>query len=109
MTKAKYPTTEGYRIVNDYAIPESVKAISTDAFIKAFGGHIVPGKTADEVLALMPKVLQEKKPVVVGYDYDGAIVEWYYPGVIITFAYAQFSYDAAYTVQQIQVKNDNNR
>jgi len=99
-----FPIHEGYKVVEEYTVPEAQLAFLVDKFKKTFETKIIPGTSANQILELLPNFLATKDPVVLGNDEDGMVVEWYFEGVIFTLAYSRSDYESAYCVQQIQVK-----
>ena len=105
-----YPKAEGYSIVEEYKIPEHLlPMVRSKNMIGEIGAVVKLGTSSDELLALLPRFLQNKAIHVVGKDQDGYILEYRYKGVIFTLAYAKSEYESSYTVQQIQVKDVDNR
>jgi len=68
---------------------------------------IEPGTWADTVLEYMPNTLFMCKPIVVGKDGDGLVVEWCYKDVIFTLARVRGAFAGigpieVYAVQKIE-------
>jgi phage gp46-like protein len=68
---------------------------------------IEPGWWADKVLEVLPRDMMMCKPIIIGKDEDGYVVEWCYNSVIFTLARAKkidkvFGNLEVYAVQKIE-------
>jgi len=101
---SNYLIHDGYKVVEEYIVPDAQLVFLADKFKKNFENKIILGTTANQILEILPRFLMNEEPVVLGNDADGMVVEWNYEAVIFTLAYSISTYESAYCVQQIQVK-----
>lgn len=102
-----YPLHEDYKEIDKYPLPEWVLDLVASNGAISLITEIVPGMSADQLLEIMPRIIMTHTKVL-GQDSDGYVVEWHYPDVIFTLAYAKTTYESAYVIQQIQVKDEHN-